>query len=119
MIYTYCVPHIEVEFGWGSRPNGYEIFLDEKVCKSQTLKSLAHAHARVMHNGECYFGPEMPARYYKVPFDCLEPEIANEAKGYLMTKDLVENEKPFAAWSSDRWRPEVRSSAIYIETNEK
>lgn len=60
----YLVPWIEVEMGWGSRPEGYRVFLDLETCKRETKR----ASQEGPYKGG-YFGPERPLHYYEVPYD--------------------------------------------------
>lgn len=58
----YAVPWIEVEYGWGSRPEGYKVFDNFEECIQDTLKSSETGNYK---SGDGYFGPERPLSYYE------------------------------------------------------
>lgn len=56
----YAVPWIEIEYGWGSRPEGYKVYETLEECVEETkLKSEDGGY----ESG--YFGPERPLCYYE------------------------------------------------------
>jgi hypothetical protein len=58
----YAVPWIEVEYGWGSRPEGFMVYDNLDECIEQTkLKSEDGNY------DSGYFGPERPLGYYETP----------------------------------------------------
>lgn len=59
----YAVPWIEVEYGWGDRPEGYKIFDDLETCISSTKESSANGN---YESGNGYFGPFRPLGYYEI-----------------------------------------------------
>ncbi len=62
----YLVPWIEVEYGWGDRPEGYKVFTDEK----EMIKTTNHDSENGNYEGGGgYFGPIRPLCYYEAPFD--------------------------------------------------
>jgi len=58
----YAVPWIEVEYGWGDRPEGFKVFdnLDECLESSKTSSENGN------YDGG-YMGPERPMYYYETP----------------------------------------------------
>lgn len=62
----YLVPWIEVEFGWGDRPEGFKVFNNKDECISQTKKDFQDGE---YEGGGGYFGPVNPLCYYEIPFD--------------------------------------------------
>ena len=58
----YAVPWIDIEYGWGSKPDGYLIFDDLSECIRSTKKS---SEKGGYSNG--YHGPEKPLCYYEIP----------------------------------------------------
>ncbi len=62
----YLVPWIEVEYGWGSRHEGYSIFDNLDECEKSTKKASENGN---YESGGGYCGPERPLCYYEVPFD--------------------------------------------------
>jgi hypothetical protein len=36
---VFAVEYIEVEYGWGDRPEGYALYLDKDECVKQTKKA--------------------------------------------------------------------------------
>lgn len=66
----YAVPWIEIEYGWGDRPEGYRIFSELDDCIKSTIKSSENGNY-----DDGYFGPERPLHYYEIPY---EEEIASQ-----------------------------------------
>lgn len=62
----YLVPWIEIEYGWGDRPEGYKVFETLEQCISETKKDFETGN---YESGKGYFGPVRPLCYYEVPFD--------------------------------------------------
>ena len=94
---VYGVPWIEIESGWGSRPEGWKIFSDEQKCIESTKES--------SEDGPCeggYIGPERPLRYFKIPLESLDKEMQKEIK------------KSGSAWSENYWAPEFRDNGTSI-----
>lgn len=58
----FAVPWIEVEYGWGDRPEGYKVFDSLEECLSSSKKSSAEGN----YEGG-YFGPLRPMYYYETP----------------------------------------------------
>ena len=58
----YAVPWIEVEYGWGERPEGYKIFEDLEECIKSSKESSENGNYK---GGYC--GPERPLYYYETP----------------------------------------------------
>ena len=69
----YAVPWIEVEYGWGDRPEGYKVFDDLDQCKIHTSKDSETGNYR---GG--YMGPIRPLHYYETP-----DEINIELPGFV------------------------------------
>ena len=63
----YAVPWIEVEYGWGSKPDGYEIFADLEECIRSTKESSEKGKST-----SGYYGPERPIHYYEIPKDSID-----------------------------------------------
>lgn len=57
----YAVPHIEIEFG--SRHEGYALYLDEDQCIKETKEDSETGYYGT--NGG-YYGPVQPLHYFKV-----------------------------------------------------
>ena len=60
----YLVPWIEVEYGWGDRPEGYKVFNNLEECIQTTNKD--------SNNGNYaggYCGPERPLMYCETPYN--------------------------------------------------
>jgi len=62
----YLVPYIEVEYGWGSRSEGYSVYSDLNECINNTKKNSERGN---YESGGGYYGPERPLKYYEAPFD--------------------------------------------------
>lgn len=68
----YAVPQIEVEYGWGDRPEGFKVFESLEDCIQSTKESSEKGN----YPGG-YMGPVRPLHYYEVvdeisgPFPCL------------------------------------------------
>jgi hypothetical protein len=60
----FLVPWIEVEYGWGSRPEGYKVFENLENCIIETRKDSESGN----YDGG-YLGPERPLCYYEAPYD--------------------------------------------------
>lgn len=58
----YAVPWIEIEYGWGSRPEGYKLFESLEECKKQTA---IDSEVGNYSGGGGYCGPERPLHYYE------------------------------------------------------
>lgn len=96
---VYCVRWIEVEFGWGSRPEGCKIFTDREDCISSSRKSSANGP---YEGGGGYYGPERPIEYQEIPFEALEPETQK-----LLIERLEKSEDGVARVfsKSNHWSP--------------
>lgn len=72
----FAVPWIEVEYGWGDRPEGYKVFESEEECIKQTKEDSFKGN----YEGG-YFGPVRPLYYYETPdeiegtFPCFVKEL--------------------------------------------
>lgn len=55
----FIVPWIEIEYGWGDRPEGYKVFTSEEECISTSKEDSRTGVSETM-----YFGPVRPLRYY-------------------------------------------------------
>ena len=95
----YAVPWIEVEFGFGQRDEGHKLFVDLAECIASSKES-----SRTGCSNGGYIGPERPLHYYEVPFDVLEKN-AQEALNSGKTIN----------WSSNHWRPKMKSDPNYIK----
>ncbi len=60
----FAVPWIEVEYGWGDRPEGFKVFDNLEECISSSKESSATGN---YESGGGYFGPERPLHYYEIP----------------------------------------------------
>lgn len=58
----FAVPWIEVEYGWGDRPEGFKVFESEEQCIEQTKKDSDNGN----YDGG-YCGPVRPSHYYETP----------------------------------------------------
>lgn len=92
---VYAVEWIEVEFG--SRPEGYKLFLDKDVCIRQTKEDSRNGP----YDGG-YLGPVRSLMYIEVPFDSLEDDLK---------KKLLEKGTTF---TDNNWGPKFNSKAFYI-----
>jgi len=54
----YLVPWIEVEYGWGDRPEGYKVFTDQQTCITQTKIDSDNGNYDLG-----YIGPVRPCYY--------------------------------------------------------
>lgn len=96
----YLVPWIEVEFGWGSRPEGYKVFLEEKTCIACTKEDSISGQG-----AGGYFGPVRPLRYYEAPLSDLPEELQ---------LSLQESKNDFV-WPDNSWKPSMKSNPKYID----
>jgi hypothetical protein len=64
----FAVPWIEIEYGWGSRPEGYKVFDNLETCLEESLHDTITGN---YENGYC--GPERPLHYYETPDDIEGP----------------------------------------------
>lgn len=62
----YLVPWIEIEYGWGDRPEGYKVFDNKEKMIESTKESSVKGN---YESGRGYFGPIRPLCYYEAPFD--------------------------------------------------
>lgn len=58
----FAVPWIEVEYGWGSRDEGYKVFGNLEDCKLSTKREVEKGN----YPGG-YIGPVKPVVYYEIP----------------------------------------------------
>ena len=58
----FAVPWVDVEFGWGSKPDGFKVFDDINTCIEKTKEDSYNGN----FNGG-YVGPERPLHYYETP----------------------------------------------------
>ena len=100
---VYAVRWLEVEFGWGDRPEGYKLFLNLDLCLKDTKACLVKGNYK---GGYC--GPERPAFYVEVPFDSLEEKFQ---------KALDEGGESCSVFTDNHWSPKFQSSPKYV-TNE-
>ena len=56
----FLVPWIEVEYGWGDRPEGYQVFDSVEECINSTKKASIDGN---YESGSGYCGPERPLHY--------------------------------------------------------
>ena len=88
---VYGVCWIEVEYGWGSRPSGWFLFLDKETAHTESRKSSDRGN---FDGG--YIGPERPIEIYSIPWQFLP----DEAKTRLASD---------GKWGSgDFWGPEYK-----------
>lgn len=66
----FAVPWIEVEYGWGDRPEGYRIYETLEECIADTRLKNETGNYK---SGNGYFGPEVPLHYYEIPDDVPRP----------------------------------------------
>ena len=97
---AYCVPWIEIEYGWGSRPEGYKIFSDLEKCLEQTKVDSAKAG---YEGGYCGPVRDMELFYYEVPYDLIPEKV----------KNAFDEGKDF--WFSENaWNPQMKSEKKFI-----
>lgn len=58
----FAVPWIEIEFGWGTKPEGYKIFDNLETCIQESLND-----TNTGNYDDGYCGPERPVKYYETP----------------------------------------------------
>ena len=56
----YAVEWVEVEYGWGERPEGFKIFDNLEECITSTKESSQNGN---YESGGGYFGPKRPLEY--------------------------------------------------------
>lgn len=113
---VYGVPWIEIDFG--SRPEGWELFLHKEECVKSTLKASKDGS----YNDGGYYGPVRPLMYYEIPID----SIPYNLKNFLLIletnrKDKEEQQKPIpedlneiSVFTDDKWHPKFKDSGNYI-----
>lgn len=57
----YAVEWVEVEYGWGSRPEGFKLFDNLDDCIKLTKESSEKGNYK---SGGGYFGPKRPLEYH-------------------------------------------------------
>lgn len=67
---VYGVPWIEVEYGWGDRPEGWHLFLHKEQCINASKEA-----SKEGGSAGGYIGPIRPLTYTEIPLDSLEPEL--------------------------------------------
>lgn len=60
----FAVPWIEVEYGWGSRDEGYKVFDTLEECVAATKHDSIKGN---YESGGGYCGPERPLVYFETP----------------------------------------------------
>ena len=58
----FAVPWIEIEYGWGDRPEGYKIFNSLEECIEVSKDNAENGNYK---SGGGYCGPELPLYYYE------------------------------------------------------
>ena len=91
----YGVEWLEVEPGWGRKPEGYKLFKDVKTCIEVTKKDLERCRDK---GSGYYIGPLHPAAYVEIPFICLQEECK---AGFRDGRDWV--------FSTNNWEPRYKS----------
>lgn len=73
----YAVPWIEVEFGWGERPEGFKVYDNLLQCIEETKKSSEDGNYT-----DGYFGPTRPLSYYETNDEITGefPQFVDEVK---------------------------------------
>lgn len=66
----YAVPWIEVEYGWGSRPEGFKVYDSLEKCIEDTKLDSEEGN---YSTGGGYCGPERPPTYYETPDEIQGP----------------------------------------------
>ena len=64
----YAVPWIEIEYGWGSRDEGYKVYDSLDECISNTKSRSEDGNYE-----DGYFGPYRPLVYYETPDEISGP----------------------------------------------
>lgn len=95
---VYGVPWIEVEFGWGERPEGYLLFLDKEQCIKKTQEDSATGP----YDGGYYCGPVRPLYYVEIPFDSLEDSLKERLSKFQNV------------FSPNTWKPRFAGAKIPI-----
>lgn len=85
MTILYAVPWIEVEYGWGERPEGYKIFDNLEECISSTKESSKTGN---YESGGGYCGPERPLYYYETT-DQIEGSFPKFIKNIKFTSNPI------------------------------
>lgn len=84
----YAVPWIEVEYGWGDRPEGYKVFDNLEECISSTKESSANGN---YESGGGYCGPVRPLYYIQVQGTIKEsPTFVKSLKDLNVVKQRVD-----------------------------
>ena len=97
---VYAVAYIEIEYGWGERPEGYALYLDKDKCAAQTKESSKHGN---YESGEGYYGPVRPLSYREVPYDSLDEKLKKELDDKGVTH------------TDNHWSPKFEGKRINIE----
>lgn len=71
----YAVEWIEVEYGWGDRPEGYKIFKDLEFAKEETFEDSENGN---YPSGSGYLGPVRPLTIYEINSENLPQTIELE-----------------------------------------
>ena len=90
MTILYAVPWIEIEYGWGTRPEGYKIFDNLETCIQESLNDTNSGN---YEGGYCE--PESPIQYYETP-DEIEgpfPKFVDNLKFKSLMKVINKNQK--------------------------
>ena len=95
---VYGVEWIEIE--WGSRSEGYSLFIDLDRCIKDTK---AASERGPYGSGGGYCGPVIPLHYVIIPFNFLEDEY----------KDKLRDSGK--AHTKNHWSPMFKGNTVYIK----
>lgn len=99
----YAVPEIDVEFGWGSRPDGFYVYDDLEIMKEETKR-------RIKEGGysEGYIGPVKPPCFIEF---FLNDSIKTEEFENLKNPTIPHKSKAVAFY--DKLSPYIESQSEY------
>lgn len=96
----YAVPWIDVEYGWGSKPDGFKIFDDLEEC----IKSTNESSEKGNYEGG-YLGPERPLIYYEIPKNSVDnSNIESGVSFFIDELKFKSTSKPINKSSYDKSR---------------
>lgn len=92
---------LEVEPGWGDRPEGFKVFKDRNDCEATTKKDSEIGH---YEGGGGYCGPVRPLVFYEIALEEFEDSVQEKIKvnGTTFTSNHWKPKKTLRQYTIDQ-----------------